>query len=277
MESFYDTDPEFCEWLFRHHDQRLELRMHVMESGFTNRRVRCDHDHPNPPFARLFAFAAGGAEITFGPRHEIQRLQPGKLYLLPPGLSFFVRYDISQLIYHHLNITSATGRPVFSGCSEILEYDSPSSFTLLERGCFEQSHFAMLAGLTGAVHHWLTPRLDELADEARRIHGFVDLFRTIRNTPPGRISIKELGELYQITPDALSKRFKKQFGRSLKTFLQEQFILRAQELLLHCDLPINAVSEQLGCSDVHYFQRLYKQRTNQTPSAFRLSFHEKRK
>jgi len=269
MDSFHRLDEEALEYNFRCHGVPVTVRCRVLEYGFTDRKEPRCHEHPDPPFARLFFFHSGGAEIALYSNGERLALEAGTAYLLPPGMSFDVHYAVSQLIYFHLDICDATGRAVFAGLTEPLAIRDPALAEKMRRGCFEGDRFTALAGVTDALAVWLRPHRDRLAATAELANRFARMFEYLDRTPPALVSIKELAELYGITPNALSKRFRQDMGVALKHYLLSRQLLRAQELLLHSDRRIGEIAAMLGYGDSQYFQRFFKTKFGVTPGEYR--------
>ncbi len=63
--------------------------------------------------------------------------------------------------------------------------------------------------------------------------------------------------------------FREHTGSSPRSYQIDICINRAKELLRGSERNINEIAEMLGFSSVYYFSRLFRQRTGQTPSAFR--------
>jgi len=269
MKSFNCSDHEFFECAFRQNGVLLSLNCRILDYGFTDRPSPEEHDHPSPPFARLFAFTAGGAQLRIGPEKELRVLRAGRLYLLPPELSFRIRYAVSQLVYFHLHITAAAGKAVFTGVPDILTLDNPALFAQFHEGCRAGNHFGTIGALCGALRAWLAPHWAQLAEEAEQARYFARLFAHLEEIPPAQATVKLLAARFGLTPDALSRCFRRRLDVPLKRYLEDRVLVRAQELLLHSDLAMTEIAGQLGFSDVHYFQRFFKRRTGITPGTQR--------
>ena len=269
MDSFCRQNEEAVEYNLRCHGVPVAVRCRVLEYGFSDRREPRYHEHPDPPFARLFFFHSGGAEIELTASGTHVALEEGTAYLLPPGMSFHVRYGVSQLIYFHLDICDAAGRTVFAGSGEPLRLRDSALAEKMRRGCFEEDRFTALAAVTDALSVWLRPHWDRLAGAAMPADRFARMFEYLDRTPPAQVSVKALAELYGVTPNALSKRFRQGMGVSLKHYLLSRQVLRAQELLLHGDRRIGEIAALLGFGDAQYFQRFFKKRFGVTPGEYR--------
>ncbi|MEV5836932.1 helix-turn-helix domain-containing protein [Nocardia sp. NPDC052112] len=59
-------------------------------------------------------------------------------------------------------------------------------------------------------------------------------------------------------------------GRGAKHYIDDRIILEAKRLLVHTDLPLAVVGARVGLPDARTFTRFFRQRTNETPGAFRI-------
>ncbi|POX42301.1 AraC family transcriptional regulator [Streptomyces sp. Ru73] len=59
-------------------------------------------------------------------------------------------------------------------------------------------------------------------------------------------------------------------GCGAKRFIDDRILLEAKRLLLHTDLPATAVGERLGFPSATVFNRFFRERAGETPTAFRL-------
>ena len=72
-----------------------------------------------------------------------------------------------------------------------------------------------------------------------------------------------------ITDRQLSYLCKKTIGKTPSEIMMNRIILEAKRLIVHSDLSILAISEELNYNDNSYFIRLFKKMTKQTPEQFR--------
>lgn len=85
------------------------------------------------------------------------------------------------------------------------------------------------------------------------------------------ISLAEISEKYHFNYTYLSRIFKKQKGESPLKLINTLRINDAKELLLNKELSIREISEMLGFSNQHYFSRIFKEFTNETPKIYRVN------
>lgn len=83
------------------------------------------------------------------------------------------------------------------------------------------------------------------------------------------ITISELAEKYHFNHSYLTRVFKKQKGQSPLKLINELRIKDAKKLLETTSLSIREISSMLGFTDQHYFSRIFREVTGQTPKEYR--------
>ncbi|MET8976479.1 AraC family transcriptional regulator [Streptomyces sp. NPDC004539] len=81
--------------------------------------------------------------------------------------------------------------------------------------------------------------------------------------------VEEYAEALNCSTRALSRACRAIAGTSTKDVIDARVALEARRLLMHTDLPINAIARQLGFSEVTNFGKFFVRRVNMTPGAFR--------
>ena len=69
----------------------------------------------------------------------------------------------------------------------------------------------------------------------------------------------------------LTMEFKKQTGRTLSDFIQQQKMQEAETLLLKTEQNLSQISSLLGFSSQSHFTRVFKEVHGMTPTEFRKS------
>ena len=83
------------------------------------------------------------------------------------------------------------------------------------------------------------------------------------------LSVKDLADLFYVSPTYLARLFKKEVNSSIVEYINTQKIKRSTFLLKDSNLPIHQISQLVGISDFNYFSRLFKKHMNKTPSQYR--------
>ena len=84
-----------------------------------------------------------------------------------------------------------------------------------------------------------------------------------------QLTAKEIaGQLY-ICESTLLKKFRKEVGVTLGSYIDDLIFFNAEKMLLKTKWSINQISETLGFCDQFYFSRRFKQKYGQTPLDYR--------
>ncbi|MBP3381313.1 MAG: helix-turn-helix domain-containing protein [Clostridia bacterium] len=91
----------------------------------------------------------------------------------------------------------------------------------------------------------------------------------IENDLAGDLSLRAVAAELNVSAAYLSGLFKKETGETLTAFVTEKRIAHAKRLLRSTSLQIQTIAQHCGILDLHYFCRVFKERTGETPSAYR--------
>jgi AraC-like DNA-binding protein len=72
----------------------------------------------------------------------------------------------------------------------------------------------------------------------------------------------------------LCRSFREAFDTTILNYINELRIREAKEYLSRGESSITEISDALGFTSVHYFCRLFKQYTNQSPTEYAKSVHQ---
>lgn len=84
-----------------------------------------------------------------------------------------------------------------------------------------------------------------------------------------RITVEDLSDLTSLSPDYLSRLFKRETGQSVSEYIRSQKILAAQNMLIYSDYSPGQIAQFLAFNSQSYFTEVFRQVTGQTPTAFR--------
>lgn len=85
------------------------------------------------------------------------------------------------------------------------------------------------------------------------------------------ISRSQVAESVHLSPEYLSRIFKKELGISLIEYITQTKLNTAKGLLAHSDMSISQISDRLGYGNFAYFSQLFRVSFGVTPSEFRRS------
>lgn len=83
------------------------------------------------------------------------------------------------------------------------------------------------------------------------------------------LSLSAIAKEQELSPSYLSALFKKETGQTITAYVNERRMKLAKQLLKNTQLQVQTVAQHCGILDVHYFGRLFKKYTGQTPKEYR--------
>ncbi|MCD7817564.1 MAG: AraC family transcriptional regulator [Lachnospiraceae bacterium] len=85
-------------------------------------------------------------------------------------------------------------------------------------------------------------------------------------------TLTELSEQMHLPPHTLSRMIKKSTGYNFKELLQRKRLSKSVHLLCDTDLPVGDIIASVGYENNSYFHRVFKERYDMTPHAFRVKY-----
>lgn len=123
------------------------------------------------------------------------------------------------------------------------------------------------------------PQLNLLWEDLRggREESVVDqVKKRITENITSEITREELAKSVYMSPDYLSKLFKKEAGVSLSDYIIKKRILLAKQLLIFSDLSVEEITERFHFSSASYFIKVFKRRTGITPQQYRAEYKKQK-
>ena len=84
-----------------------------------------------------------------------------------------------------------------------------------------------------------------------------------------KIYLEDVAEALGISPTYLSKQFKKETGRCLQDYINEERVFRAANLLIYSRLSLPEIAEYVHFPNQSYFGKIFKQVKHMTPKEYR--------
>lgn len=85
------------------------------------------------------------------------------------------------------------------------------------------------------------------------------------------ITLDEIANKLNITPEYLSSQFHKETGQTFSVYIRNYRIAKAKELLIGTQLKLHQIAAQVGYTDPKYFGQVFKKCTGQLPADYRRS------
>ena len=83
------------------------------------------------------------------------------------------------------------------------------------------------------------------------------------------ITLEEIADRLNITPEYLGTRFHKELGVNFSTYIKNYRMTKAKELLIGTQMKLYEIAAKVGYSDPKYFSRVFKETTGQLPADYR--------
>ena len=93
-----------------------------------------------------------------------------------------------------------------------------------------------------------------------------------QNYSDSNLSITTIGEEFNISAAYISKKFKKERGETLVSFITKFRLEKSKELIRNTNHSLNTVAEMVGFSHIRTFNRVFKKQEGITPSEFRETY-----
>ena len=87
------------------------------------------------------------------------------------------------------------------------------------------------------------------------------------------LTLKLVADQLHLNAVYLGQVFKKEMHNSFSQYLNQIRIKRAQQLLLHSNLNINEIADEIGYNNTNYFSKMFKKLNGITPKEFRDAYH----
>jgi len=86
-------------------------------------------------------------------------------------------------------------------------------------------------------------------------------------------SVADYADLLYVAPKTITHKFKRLLLPQPNDIIKNRIVLEAKRLLAHTSLTTKEIAYELGYEDPTYFSKLFKSKTNYSPSDFRTSFN----
>lgn len=125
-----------------------------------------------------------------------------------------------------------------------------------------------------ATRKWKQKNLDSgsLKISGTELDVFRDFSRHLEIHFRQKHNVSDYAELLHIAPKTLTHKFKNLKLHSPNQFIINRILLEAKRLLFYTDKPVKEIAYDLGYEDPAYFNRLFTQKTGNTPSNFKKNY-----
>lgn len=175
-------------------------------------------------------------------------------------------------------ILGYTKNPIFSvGKNEvILElFDRVLKTVENEKPCYQLTASSIVIDIISRIISFFKQKdFDSTSNKTAEVIN--DVRFLIRDNIENELDFKKIAEERNMTYAHFRKMFKKYTGFSPLQYHLHLKINKAKEMLLDTNMSVKEIAFELGFKSIHYFGRLFKQKTNTRPSDLRKKNSNKR-
>lgn len=126
------------------------------------------------------------------------------------------------------------------------------------------------------IAHWMSRILRRFSASAFSVPRSAAHFRALRKVVDyirrnyhRQLALEELAEIADLSPSYLSRRFHREMGERLSTYITRTRVEKAQELLTGTRIPVADIAGHVGFGDQSHLTTAFKKVTATTPAHYR--------
>ncbi len=166
------------------------------------------------------------------------------------------------------NVTLITRRAITGGLDIETAYQLSDSYILESEKMSDINTITML-NLTCLID--FTRRVSEAKIPMGMSREIYSVIQYIANHVNQNISVEQIAEELHMDRSTLSKKFKRELGFNISSYIMRRKLEEAKSLLNYSDKTISEISEYLCFSSQSYFQNVFKAKYGMTPKEYRNS------
>lgn len=276
------------------------LRLTLLNVGYAKLNTSWNFENVISPFTRMYYITKGSAKVYHN--NQIFTLKPGYMYLIPSycyakfscdnyheqfyisfleevnnGISIYglknfnyeIEADKNDKKYFELLLALNSNREIMN--SDPKTYDNKPTLQdfIKQNEVLSTKDFLETQGLLTVLFSKFITSYNVQNKIQVANYGMQNILNYINNNLQLPITVVELAEICNYSPDHFSKLFKQVYKSNPNKFIQEKRIERSQLLLLTTNDSLNEIAEKVGLNNISYFSRLFKKHTGKTPAFFR--------
>lgn len=253
-------------------EQLNSLEVRFLDGGEAHLDTSWQVSDRQPPYSRLYYVYEGDVWLEW--QGGKLRLEAGKMYLLPAGLSFSACCERrASKLYFYLQLLKADGYDVAAELNRPavlpLNQDRINEMRRLLEDETLRAALALKTMLTeDLLAFFMAERLGE-GEFSSLSPTVLAAMQLIRRRLSAQLTVRQVAERLYVSERTLTKAFRRELGQTPGCYIDEMLFMEACRRLRLTDRPIGEISEQLGFCDQFYFSRCFRARSGKSPSAYR--------
>ncbi len=261
-----------------------------------NRHFKVSYPHRHDFFEVLFLTKGSGYHVIDSSKYKIE---PPTVFFMSPGQAHKIEFssDIEGYIFiftseFYLIDKSNQNRllefPFFFTINQdnpplILKKQEHGEFlsTLFQKGIQEVSkgesfNMDLLRALLDTILNYSATLYESYNYTLTTGKGHLIVkrfFQLVEENYQNNLSVNQYAEMLNITANHLTQTLKQLTGRTSNEILQSKQLLEIKRLLVHTNLTVTQIADQLHFTDQSYFTKFFKKLTGITPHKFRTSYN----
>lgn len=269
----------------------LGSRAFQVEVFDANRHFAVEYPHRHDFFEVLFLHKGSGVHVIDDKRYEVK---PPCIFFMSPGQAHKLELsqDIEGYIYiftsefYLINQSNQNRLLEFPFFFTIQQTNPPLQFEKAEEKLFLENLFVqavaevqkedyseeLLRSLLDLILVYATTlyKVDEQMQVKGKGHLLVKrFFQLVEENYQNNYTVNEFASMLAITPNHLTQTVKQLTGKTSNDILQQKQLLEIKRLLIHTNLGVSEIANQLNFVDQSYFTKFFKKITGMTPLRFR--------
>lgn len=269
----------------------LGSRAFQVEVFDANRHFAVEYPHRHDFFEVLFLHKGSGVHVIDDKRYEVK---PPCIFFMSPGQAHKLELsqDIEGYIYiftsdfYLINQSNQNRLLEFPFFFTVQQTNPPLQFEKAEEKLFIENLFVqavaevqkeeyseeLLRSLLDLILVYATTlyKVDEQMQVKGKGHLLVKrFFQLVEENYQNNYTVNEFASMLAITPNHLTQTVKQLTGKTSNDILQQKQLLEIKRLLIHTNLGVSEIANQLNFVDQSYFTKFFKKMTGMTPLRFR--------
>ena len=269
----------------------LGSRAFQVEVFDANRHFAVEYPHRHDFFEVLYLYKGSGVHVIDDKQYQVQ---PPCIFFMSPGQAH--KLELSKDIEGYIFLFTSDFYLINqSNQNRLLEF--PFFFTVQQTNpplhLENEQEIAFLEKLfvhavsevskAGYSEELLRSLLDLIlvyaaslykVDEQMLVKGKGHLlvkrfFQLVEENYQNNYSVNEYASMLAITPNHLTQTVKQLTGKTSNDILQQKQLLEIKRLLVHTNLGVSEIDNQLNFVDQSYFTKFFRKMTGMTPLKFR--------
>lgn len=226
---------------------------------------------------------------TIGEEKECHTYSAGQLFLIPPNRTHIFTID-SHSKYIFIRFTEGYVSDYFSGhISNIMhlqsgfrirmqDSDSKAIGQIMHLTASESLHerslsYAIIQQYVSVIILITARCISESIPEYNNTYNdkaqFMLQYIQQHISQPEMLSLKALGEKFNLSPTYAGRFFRRNFGEEYSQYLMKSRMKKVEEMLVHTKMSIKEIASRMGYIDSCYLNRQFMKNHGITPSQYR--------